>query len=74
MRKLTIAEIVEPDMTLIIPSDVWFTLPDEVKTTLTHWVDIGLASIVGYHIFVLPAYRARELETITKLALSKRIL
>ena len=74
MRKLTDEELREPDMTLIIPLDVWLILPDEVKKTLSHWINHGDISQVSNRVFVLPAYRARELETITKIALSKRIL
>ncbi len=72
MKKLTNEEIKEPDMTLIIPPDVWVTLPDEVKDTLAHWVDRGDAVGIGQHIYVLPAYRARELEAITKHHIKER--
>lgn len=62
MRRLTQAELAEPDITVIIPDNA--DLPREVKLTLDCFVGKYVKGGVSYS---LPAYLARELNELARI-------
>ncbi len=61
MRRLTNAELREPDVWLRIPIEKWAALPDAIQTELRfHLYRDNIAVLI----FRLPGYRWREVQEI----------
>lgn len=62
MERITEAEAREPDVNLIVPLEKWHALPDDAQELLRYFIVSD--DIVRFQ-FRLPAYRWRELQTMT---------
>ena len=62
-RRLTAAELSEPDVTLSIPIDKWGKLPADVMELLRLFVVADRITVIECR---LPAYRWREVQAMTR--------
>lgn len=68
MRAITPDELREADSTIIIPTEVWATLPRSVTDLLYGYIGIPVSNgkMTGYKFSNVPQYLIRELEAAYK--------